>query len=131
MATQQEALQELKERFVGAIMKGDWESARHLADPDFELREPAALPYGGIYKGIEGFQQCLAAIQKAHKTTGLDIMDSYFPAKGDRMITEMEWRGIPLGTGQEAASRVLEHYEFRDGKVLSITLFWFNIPAYS
>jgi uncharacterized protein len=128
--TTREDLQALKERFVGAIMAGDWETAGQLADPDFELREPASLPYGGIYKGIEGFQKCLAAIQKAHKTTGLDIMDSYFPADSDRMITEMEWRGVPNATGQEASSRVLEHYAFRDGKVLSITLFWFNIPAY-
>ena len=131
MATQQEALQELKERFVGAIMAGDWDTAEQLADPDFELREPAALPYGGIYKGIEGFKQCLAAIQGTHKTTGLDILSSYFAAEPDRMITEMDWRGIPHATGQEVSSKVLEKYEFRDGKVLAIILFWFNIPAYS
>ena len=131
MGTQDQALQELKEQFVGAIMAGDWESARQLADLEFELREPAALPYGGIYKGIEGFQKCLAAIQQAHKTTRLDILDSYFTSNPDRMITEMEWSGIPHATGREHTSKVLEQYEFRDGKVLAITLFWFNIPAYS
>ena len=125
------AIADIKARFVAALGAGDWDGVAELVHPDFELREPAALPYGGVYKGIDGFKQCLGLIQAAHKTTNLETWHTYFAAEPDRMIGESFWRGIPHGTGREAASKVIEQFEFRDGRIAAITVYWFDIPAYS
>jgi ketosteroid isomerase-like protein len=124
-------MQDIKKQFLDALVAGDFAGMEQLADPDFEIREPAALPYGGIYKGVEGFRKCLGAIQGFHKTTRLDTLNTYFAPGADSMVTEMEWAGIPHNTGQEVSSKVLEQYEFRNDKVLAITLYWFDIPAYA
>ena len=68
----------LKKRFVAALSAGDWDTGASLMHPDFELREPDALPYGGTYKGIEGFKQCLGSIAAAHKTTQMETLHTYF-----------------------------------------------------
>jgi len=121
----------LKKRFVAALGDGDWDTGASLMHPDFELREPDALPYGGTYKGIEGFKQCLGSIAAAHKTTQMETLHTYFASDPDRIIGETYWRGVLHASGREAESKVIEQFEFRDGKILAITVYWFNIPDYS
>ena len=131
MTPEHEAIYDVKARFVDALFAGDWDTMATLVHPDFELREPAALPYGGIYQGIEGFKQCWEAIQRAHQTTHLDTLAAYLAAEPDRIVVELDWRGTVHATGEHAASKVMEQFEFRDGKITVIALYWFNIPAYA
>src|SRR6516165_5128234 len=60
------------ERFKSAVASGDWEAIPALMDADFALVEPKALPYGGTYKGADGFKSCL---QKIRATTATDALE--------------------------------------------------------
>jgi len=131
MTPAHEAIDDVKTRFVSALFAGDWDTMATLVHPDFELREPAALPYGGIYKGIDGFKKCWELIhQAAHKTDYLTTLHNYFTMDADRIVVELDWAGTVHETGEQAKSKVMEQFEFRDGKIIAITLYWFNIPAY-
>ena len=122
---------EVKTRFVEALFSNDWDTMAKLVHPDFELREPAALPYGGIYKGIEGFKKCWDLIpQSSHKTEHLDTLRCYFTEDPNSIIVELEFRGSRRDTGEKFASKVMEQFELCDGKIIAITLYWFNIPKF-
>lgn len=122
---------EVKTRFVDALFRNDWEAMAPLVHPDFELREPAALPYGGTYKGLEGFRECWELIpQSSHRTEHLDTLRCHFAEDPDSIVVELEFRGSRKDTGEKFASKVMEQFEFRDGLISAITLFWFNIPQF-
>ena len=131
MTPKHEANNAVKIRFVDALFSNDWATMAPLVHPDFELREPDALPYGGIYKGIDGFKKCWELIPKAsHVTEHLDTLHTYFTEDPDRIVVELDFRGSRRGTGEKFASKVMEQFEFRDGKIAAIILYWFNIPAF-
>lgn len=122
---------EVKTRFVEALFAGDWDTMASLVHPEFELREPDALPYGGVYRGIEGFRRCWELIpQSSHQTEHLDTLRCYFTEDPNSILVELEFRGARRDTGEKFASKVMEQFELQDDKIIAITLYWFNIPRF-
>lgn len=131
MTQQHHANNEVKTRFVDALFVNDWDTMATLVHPDFELREPDALTYGGVFKGIEGFKKCWEMIpQSSHVTEHLDTLRCYYTEDPNSIVVELEFRGSKRTTGEKFASRVMEQFEFIDGKISVITVYWFNIPQY-
>lgn len=127
------ATNDVKTRFVDALFSSptDWETMATLVHPDFELREPDALPYGGIFKGIEGFKECWEMIpQSSHVTEHLDTLRCHYSDDPNSIVVELEFRGSRKDTGEKFESKVMEQFEFRDGLISAITLYWFNIPQF-
>lgn len=128
---QHHANNDVKTRFVDALFRNDWDTMAPLVHPDFELREPAALPYGGIYKGIEGFKECWELIpQSSHQTEHLDTLRCHYADDPNTIVVELEFRGSRKDTGEKFASKVMEQFEFKDGLISAITLYWFDIPEF-
>jgi uncharacterized protein len=120
---------DVKVRFVDALFRNAWDEIEPLVHPDFELREPAALAYGGTYRGIEGFKECWELIPKVgHKTTHLTTLRNHFSEDPNSIVVELETAGVHNETGKEFSSKVMEQFEFRDGLVSAIVLYWFDIP---
>jgi ketosteroid isomerase-like protein len=132
ITAQHHANHETKSKFVDALFANDWEAMKPLVHPTlFELREPAALPYGGIYKGLDGFKRCWELIpQSSHRADHLDTLHSYFAEDPDRIIVELDFKGTRTDTGEKIESRVLEQFEFVDGLISAIVLYWFDIPDF-
>lgn len=129
MTPAHERSHDAKTRFVDALFANDWDTMASLIHPDFELREPDALPYGGTYRGIEGFRKCWELIpQSSHETEHLDTLRTYFTDDADSIVVELDCRGVRKDTGERFESRVMEQFEFRDEKLVAITIYWFNIP---
>lgn len=130
MTPQHWANHETKTRFVSALFANDWDTMATLVHPSFELREPEALPYGGIYKGLDGFKKCWELIpQSSHKAEHLDTLHTYFTESPDHIFVELDFRGTRRDTGEKIESLVMEKFEFRDGKISAVVLFWYNIPG--
>jgi ketosteroid isomerase-like protein len=131
MTPQHEVNHQVKTRFVDALFANDWGTMATLVHPDFELREPAALPYGGVYKGLDGFKRCWELIpQASHVTEHLETLRTFFSEDPDSIVVELDFRGSKRSTGEKFGSKVMEQFDFRDGKIVAITLYWFNIPAF-
>lgn len=121
----------VKTRFVEGLFRNDWDLLATLVHPDFELREPAALSYGGVWKGIDGFRKCWELIPEAGlKTEHLDTLRCFFTEDPDSIIVELETRGTVVSTGEPFSSKVMEQFDFKDGLVSAIVLYWFNIPRF-
>lgn len=122
---------DVKKKFVAALAAKDWDEAAKYVHPDFELREPAALPYGGVYKGMSGFRECLEKIPKiSHRTERIEILRTYFTQDPDHLFSELDFAGVRVDTGERISSGVVEKFEFRDGKISAIVLYWFDIPDF-
>jgi ketosteroid isomerase-like protein len=122
---------EIKKRFVDALFAKDWDTVRELCHPDIVLREPKALPYGGDYKGYEGFRECWDKIPVAgHKAESLDTLRTFFSEDPNTIIVELDFKGTMTSTGERVDSIVLEQFDFKDGKVIAILVYWFDIPNY-
>ncbi len=120
----------IKERMVKAVLSGDWETAGTLLHPDFALHEPASLPFGGVYKGLEGFKEFSKIVRTFIKTESIETIRNYFTDDPDYILVEAATKGKVLATGVAYESPVMEEFRFRDGKVLSIMPCWFNIPDF-
>jgi len=122
---------EVKTKFVDALFRNDWDAMAPLVHPDFELREPDALSYGGIYKGLDGFKKCWELIPNAGlKTEYLNTLRCFFTEDPDSIVVELETRGTVSQTGEKFASKVMEQFDFKDGLIVAIVLYWFNIPSF-
>ena len=66
MSTRLQANLELSQRFYQAIFSGDWAFIAANTTDDFAVVEAAGLPYGGTWKGVEGFQKLFAAMGGEH-----------------------------------------------------------------
>ena len=122
---------EVKTKFVDALFRNDWDAMAPLVHPDFELREPDALSYGGIYKGLDGFKKCWELIPNAGlKTEYLNTLRCFFTEDPDSIVVELETRGTVSQTGEKFASKVMEQFDFKDGLIVAIVLYGFNIPSF-
>ena len=118
-----------KKRFVEALFSDGWEALASTTHPDFELHEPDALPYGGIWKGVDGFKACWAKIrQGALDTEHLETVRTYFADDEDHLVCLLHARGKVRATGEPFDSLVCEQWEFKDGRIHRIRVYWFNPP---
>jgi ketosteroid isomerase-like protein len=117
------------QRFKSAVASGDWPAIGALMDADFALYEPAALPYGGIHRGAEGFKSCLQKIKATFATTSLKPIRTYVTDDPDHVVGEFVVHGKVVATGAEYSSAIFERWDFRNGKVVGIAVIWFDIPV--
>jgi uncharacterized protein len=119
----------VKTQFVTALFANDWETMGTLVHPDFELREPNTLAYGGTYKGLDGFKQCWDLIPQAgHKTEYLGTLRNHFTEDPNSIVVELETTGIHISSGKKFSTKVMEQFEFTDGKISAIVLYWYDVP---
>jgi hypothetical protein len=120
---------EAKQKFVAALFDNDWDEMAKWVTEDVELREPASLPFGGTYVGLDGFKECWDKIPLvSHKTTAIQTLHTYMTANPDHLWVELDCTMIQNGTGRDISQIVMEKFEFRDGKISAIILHWFDIP---
>jgi len=97
---------------------GDMAGALALVDENVVLHEPSFLPYGGTYKGIDGFIKAFAA-----------VIDGYIDLpklRVQRLIVEGEHAvgvlHVPAIKGGEVV--FAEEFVVRKGKIVEITLYF-------
>jgi ketosteroid isomerase-like protein len=117
---------QVKERFVAAVFAGDADTIRALADPGFELHEGSGLPFAGTYRGAEGFLKFLEIFGQTFDIERLEPIRSYESQDRDWIAFEFDLRATVRNTGHLFESTLIEIWNFKDGKVLSIKPHYFN-----
>ena len=119
----------IKDRFVEAVFSGDHDTLRALIDPSFELHQPDGLPYEGIYKGSDGFLNFLDKFMAAYDLESLDETALYVEdSNPDRLALGFHIKGRMKGDGRSFDSPQFETWDFRDGKLVNIRVFWYKLP---
>lgn len=104
-----------------AMARGDVKGFLGALDPQIEVREPDALPYGGAYRGIDELIGMFAKAGPVLDSSRMVVQA--LTADEDRVIALLR---IPLrdGTGEALIS---EHWRLRDGKAVELQVFWFDL----
>lgn len=104
-----------------AALELDAERAIGLMHPDIVVREPSVLPYGGVYRGVDGFAEVLTEVMKVIDFTTLKI--NAITADGATGLVNLQGT---LFTGDPV--ELVEVWTKRDGRFATCQVFWFD-PA--
>ena len=119
----------IKDRFIAAVLAGETGALEQLMDPAFELHHSADLPYGGIYRGADGFNAFLARFNDTFAIDVLNETAAYPAPSGDSVVVEIELKATIRASGRPFETTMLEVWSFRGGKVHKIKPHYFNKPA--
>jgi uncharacterized protein len=107
---------ELVESAWEAFSRRDMEEATKLAGPDSEITTPETLPWGGTYRGQDGFMEFTQNLlehfsefnAKAEKVLGAD----------DDHVVVVARVNAKTNAGKDFQGRVVWLYRLRDGKIV-------------
>jgi hypothetical protein len=83
--------------------------------PDIVIRQSTHLPWGGMYRGLEGVREFYDTLLQ-HVDSRFEVQE-VLPA-GERVIVSGRTRGIARRTGAAFDLRATHVYELRRGKVI-------------
>jgi uncharacterized protein len=117
---------ELLEKFYRSFGEGNPEAAYACLHPDVIIDEAASLPYGGSFRGVEGIRTLLATIEPLLKENILrhELIDD-----GVRVAARMTFTFTSKKSGDLITMPVVEIYEFTDGLLSSIDIFYKDTKA--
>ena len=119
---------DIQQRFVAAVFAGDAATLTELCDADFVLEQAASMPYGGTYRGAEGFLQFLGIFGETLEIEKLDTTRVYQAEDPDWLVSEFDLRAVVKASGQIYETTMLERWQFRGGKVVSIKPHYYAPP---
>ena len=119
---------DLSERFLAALAIGDFDTLGTLLAPGFVVHEPAGLPYGGDYAGVEGWRTLSKAIVATW--AGFRITAKEFCGETeDSLVVRLFVQGRARKSGAPFETSVLELWKFRDGLLAEITPYYWDTQA--
>jgi hypothetical protein len=110
------------EALYAASQSGDLMALLGLLDPEVLIEQPPFLPYGGQYRGHEGFAAMATAVGGYFDFTGLKIVS--LTAEGARAFGVVQ---APFRGGGHALA--VEEWTVCDGLVTHCRIFWFDPAA--
>lgn len=117
MSTDEQRNREIIRRVYDASFAGDANALPSVMHEDFEERVPPILPWGGVHRGPVAFKRVLPMVAAARDFRSVRLVS--LSADGDRVAA--------LLSGQSTSGKELwiaEHWALRDGRVLSLLVFY-------
>lgn len=111
-----------------AIFSGDWKTFDEVTTDDFAVIEADGMPYGGEWKGVDGFQKLFGAMNETY-FSGLDIVQQTVMTDGERVVALFKLSGIAQPSGIEVDTEIAEVTEFKDGLVHRLKPFYWDTKA--
>jgi ketosteroid isomerase-like protein len=104
--------------FYDAVARGDVDAILDLLDPQVVWRTPESLPWGGTFRGHEGFRQFFAKLISQPVEPRREVQ-SYIDA-GDRIVVQLRTFGRPKGGTTETDVPEVHVWTVRDGKIVDL-----------
>jgi ketosteroid isomerase-like protein len=105
----------LIERLYSAFRANDLAAITALLSPEVEIVQSKELPWGGVYRGHEGFKQFLTAV-RAHITSTLSI--ERFIDSGDHVVVTGRTHGPVVANGNQFDVPFVHVWEIAGGRVI-------------
>jgi len=104
------------------------------ADDNTELHEAMSLPYGGVYRGKAALKDLVTCMRAAWKRPGADCKsaptdhhEAEFAVAGDTVYVYLSFSGKSLKTGNPFTFPVVEAFRFKNGVLVDIKPFYFDV----
>jgi hypothetical protein len=114
---------EIMQRIAELSLGGCYDEFDKFIHPECPLNAPTELPYGGLYHGPDGLSTYFKTVfNKVSCIPG--AMEFIDVADEGKVIARMDIEFRSLESGRSASSRFVEVWEFKDGKAISIDVFY-------
>jgi uncharacterized protein len=114
---------------AGGLKAGaSFEGMAETLHPDVVLHQSPDLPYGGEWKGHEGFKKWSIAMSEAYEY--LDVRDPQFFENEDTVVILCRLITRSRATGTELEYPMAQVMKIRGGKLVECRPFYWNVPAY-
>jgi ketosteroid isomerase-like protein len=111
----------VKERW-GDFTKGDLDGAVSNTDESAEIRIPDTLPWGGTYKGPEGFKEMIGKFLSNFESVDPRPTAFLEADDGETVVVVVEGGG-KTKSGNEFSGRSVWLYKVSDGKLMDAEFF--------
>lgn len=122
---------EAERRYMGAGGKAGGASFDEFAATmahDVVLHQSPDLPWGGEYRGIEGFADW--SVRMSDCFSSLDVQDATFFEKGDQVVVVNTLVTTARKTGETMRRPMVQVVTVRDGKIKEFRPFYWHVPDY-
>ncbi|WP_437316791.1 nuclear transport factor 2 family protein [Sorangium sp. So ce385] len=119
--------QQVIQSIYDAGKAGDFETVLSFMDPDLVIEEAESLPYGGTYRGPEGFRRLITRVFESVRTFHVEV--DGMVADGDQVIVMLRLKLGLKGSDREFETKVAEYWRLRDGKVIELRPFYWDTAA--
>jgi uncharacterized protein len=114
--------------FYDGLIHKDIAALEALLDREsLVVREAESLPYGGEYRGLQGFRALLAKLTQSWAT--VSFADFNYATGDDLVVAMFLMYATARATRQETSFRVMEIWRFRAGKVVAIEPYYWDTHA--
>ena len=106
---------------------GDFRVIAATLDLECVLYQPASLPYGGEWRGSEGFERWMKAF--GEQWSSLEIKEFEFYPVEDVVFSRSHVYAVARATGQAADWPLLQFFRVRRSKILELRPFHWDTAA--
>lgn len=103
---------------------GRWGIVRQYVSDDLVMHVPPSLPFGGDYRGWDGYLQMFNALGAFF--TDLSPAEAQFAACGDRVIVMTTLSGLIAKNRRPISFPITAIWEVKNGKVVDIVPFYYD-----
>ncbi|WP_436348103.1 nuclear transport factor 2 family protein [Natronorubrum sp. FCH18a] len=106
------------EQFLDAAGEGDMDTVVEMSHPDYIMREPESLSYGGTYESVPDL---FADMDAAYEDFSWDLQ--WVTQAGDQVLCYVSVEGTPTG-GTAFESTAIELIRVEDGLIIEEEVFY-------
>ncbi|WP_164923810.1 nuclear transport factor 2 family protein [Sinorhizobium fredii] len=107
---------------------GDFGPIAETLDPGCVLYQPATLPYGGEWRGPEGFRAWMEAFGRVW--SHLEVRDPQFYPSGDEVIVSRSHvHATVRATGQAVDWPLMQFFRVRNNRIVELRPFYWDTAA--
>lgn len=103
---------------------GDFGPIAATLDPECVLYQPLSLPYGGEWRGHDGFERWMHSF--AQTWTFLEVRDPEQMPLGEVVVIRSHVYAERRGTGEKLDWPLLQYFKFREGLILELWPFYWD-----
>ncbi|WP_176597988.1 nuclear transport factor 2 family protein [Sphingobium sp. 15-1] len=106
---------------------GDFSILAENIHPDCVMYQSTSLPYGGEWKGPQGFHDWMKAFGETFSR--VDVIESEMLDCGDVVVSRITADATARATGKDLTYQVLQYVKCVDGQLYEFRPYYWDIPA--
>ena len=108
-----------------AALAGDYDRLPALIAEDFVIYEAESLPFGGVFRGIQGYIECMQGLNNFWANKGL-ASPEFFAAGDDMVLILSVFDGYIKRNSQHVKMPTISLWKLKEGRVHSARPFFFD-----